>query len=236
MKKLFLTLFYVSAYSHAYACQGSYDNLNIPLPNAIDAIKNTGPIYRWNLDPSDRPTLDLDPETVCVGSLMMAIEVGIISILGILAADIQTSRASYTDKRIFYKNHLYPYQVGYTTAGILAALSAIIHAKNAYNKVGMIECTFPSEDHTRLSIILKHRDPEALKDALQFHYGYCPTILYSIREDLRSLSRRLGEYQMIYQRTGKTCYNTLIAIIKANIYLVNRAASIVEHATCSKPV
>ncbi len=232
MKILFLTLFYVSAYSHAYVCQGSHDNLNIPLPNAIDAIKNTGPISRWNLDPSDRPTLDLDPETVCIGFLMMVIEVSSISILGILAAEIQKNRASYTNKRIFYKNHLYPYQVGCTTAGILAALSAIIHAKNAYTKVRMIECTFPSEDHTLLSIILKYRDPKALKDAFGFHYGYG----HSMREDLRSLSRRLSEYQRIYQRTGKTRYNTLIAIIEANVYLVNRAALIAEQATCSKPV
>lgn len=220
MKKLLVALLCVSTYSYSDAFYEVHCRVSAPalcIPNAIDAIKKAGPISWFHLDPSHK--LQVGQGTKDMTFISSAISIIYSPLVGAIAAETQKSRAQYYND--FYKTHLYPHQVGLIATALTIATPAIINAI-IYCKQQMPNYAFPIGSHALLNLILTHQQPDALKNALLIRYATYDSPLYKAREELTTLARTLMQYQDRYQATRKACYNDLIAIIEANICLVNQ--------------
>lgn len=203
-------------------------SINTPtLPNAIDAIKQTGPIPFSYLHSSDQPSL-------LNGGMALGMLYGAF-LTGPIASMLQNERrpsihvcwksplewvedtVSIQKRTEFDRTHLSPKSVGLITFGVTTILPAILCYLTQ-----IPDYSFSREQASLLNLVLKHQQPDLLKNALLIHYALFDNTQEKVINELCDLSKTLTCYQQRYERTERTCYSNLVAIIKTNIEQVNR--------------
>lgn len=198
MKKLLLTLLCWSTYSNASTLyETQQDITSLPIPNAILAIKrNKSAVTHKEMLPS-----------------MLA---------GTATAVGQECLGRYASYRCaLEKWRISPSTAYLTTVGSCFTVTTIILVYIYLSRLPKEK--FSEEQQELLDVIVHNQEPGSLVPALQLHWATSSITQQQALDELCKLSKKLVWYQNFYERTERSIFDHLIAIIKINIYCVNKA-------------